>query len=59
LSKKGLEFYQPKQIQKLPIFLNIHEDEQQLAAPDKKTIFGLRDRAMLELLYSCGLRVSA
>ena len=29
-----------------------------LNTPDKKTIFGLRDRAMLELLYSCGLRVS-
>lgn len=49
---------QPKQVQKLPVFLNIDEVERLLTAPDKKTIFGIRDRAMLELLYSCGLRVS-
>ncbi|ALE52097.1 tyrosine recombinase XerD [Candidatus Thioglobus autotrophicus] len=48
----------PKQVQKLPIFLSINEVENLLDAPDRKTIFGLRDRAMLELLYSCGLRVS-
>ncbi|KAA0452456.1 MAG: site-specific tyrosine recombinase XerD [Candidatus Thioglobus sp.] len=48
----------PKQAQKLPVFLNISEVEMLLEAPDKKTIFGMRDRAMLELLYSCGLRVS-
>jgi integrase/recombinase XerD len=64
VSKKTIDsspcekLHHPKQIQKLPIFLNIQEVEQLLAAPDKKTIFGLRDRAMLELLYSCGLRVS-
>ena len=48
----------PKQVQKLPIFLSINEVENLLDAPDQQTIFGLRDRAMLELLYSCGLRVS-
>ncbi len=48
----------PKQVQKLPVFLSINEVENLLDAPDQKTIFGLRDRAMLELLYSCGLRVS-
>ncbi|AYQ57426.1 hypothetical protein MS2017_1752 [Bathymodiolus thermophilus thioautotrophic gill symbiont] len=48
----------PKQVQKLPIFLNLTEVEALLEAPNKKTIFGMRDRAMLELLYSCGLRVS-
>ncbi|MEO1939114.1 site-specific tyrosine recombinase XerD [Candidatus Thioglobus sp.] len=50
--------HHPKQVQKLPIFLNIDEVDQLLSAPDQKTIFGQRDRAMLELLYSCGLRVS-
>lgn len=48
----------PKQVQKLPVFLSINEVESLLDAPDRQTIFGLRDRAMLELLYSCGLRVS-
>ncbi len=48
----------PKQEKKLPIFLNIQEVDKLLQAPDLKTIFGQRDRAMLELLYSCGLRVT-
>ncbi|MDC9715088.1 MAG: site-specific tyrosine recombinase XerD [Gammaproteobacteria bacterium] len=52
------KLHHPKQTQKLPTFLNIAEVEQLLNSPDKKTIFGMRDRAMLELLYSCGLRVS-
>ncbi|MDG2354039.1 MAG: site-specific tyrosine recombinase XerD [Gammaproteobacteria bacterium] len=50
--------HHPKQIQKLPVFLNIEEVDQLLNTTDKNTIFGMRDRAMLELLYSCGLRVS-
>jgi len=52
------KLHHPKQTQKLPIFLNIDEVDHLLSTPDEKTIFGMRDRAMLELLYSCGLRVS-
>ena len=52
------KLYHPKQAQKLPIFLSITEVEALLNSPDEKTIFGMRDHAMLELLYSCGLRVS-
>lgn len=42
----------------LPKFLNRHEVEELLATPDVSGFNGLRDRAILELMYACGLRVS-
>ena len=48
----------PKLEKKLPIFLNIQEVEKLIEAPNSSSTYGQRDRAMLELLYSCGLRVS-
>lgn len=42
----------------LPKFLNQTEIENLLAAPDVSQETGLRDRAILELMYACGLRVS-
>lgn len=48
----------PKIRRSLPGYLRLEEVEKLLAQPDAKTPFGLRDRAMLEVLYSAGLRVS-
>ena len=48
----------PKLEKKLPVFLNVQEVEKLLETPSSKSLLGQRDRAMLELLYSCGLRVS-
>jgi len=48
----------PKQWQTIPKFLNLEEINKLIEAPDATRPTGLRDRAMLELLYATGLRVS-
>jgi integrase/recombinase XerD len=48
----------PKLWTNLPKSLQPHEVEALLRAPDRSTPDGLRDAAMLELLYATGLRVS-
>jgi integrase/recombinase XerD len=48
----------PKIRRHLPGYLRLEEVERLLEQPDSKTPTGLRDRAMLEVLYSTGLRVS-
>lgn len=48
----------PKLGRSLPKSLTEDEIESLINAPDTKTALGLRDRAMLELLYATGLRVS-
>src|SRR6266481_1537127 len=48
----------PKIRRNLPGYLRLEEVEKLLEQPDSKTPTGLRDRAMLEVLYSTGLRVS-
>jgi integrase/recombinase XerD len=48
----------PKLDQPLPKYLTPVEVDQMLAQPDVSTPLGLRDKAMLELLYATGMRVS-
>lgn len=48
----------PKVSKKLPVVLTFAEVEKILEIPIITEKFGLRDKAMLELLYACGLRVS-
>ncbi|MCF8184990.1 MAG: site-specific tyrosine recombinase XerD, partial [Polynucleobacter sp.] len=48
----------PRPIQRFPKTLSEKQVEELLEAPDVDTPLGLRDRAMLELLYATGLRVS-
>lgn len=48
----------PKIRQSLPGYLRIEEIDRLLAQPDLSTTLGTRDRAILEVLYSTGLRVT-
>jgi len=48
----------PKIRRSLPGYLRLEDVEKLLEQPDQKTALGLRDQAMLEVLYSTGLRVS-
>lgn len=48
----------PKQDKKLPQFLSITEVDVLLKTPDSSSVMGLRDMAIMETLYSTGIRVS-
>jgi integrase/recombinase XerD len=53
-----IQIQSPKLPRSLPKSLNEEEVIALLNAPNIEEVAGLRDRAMLELLYACGLRVS-
>lgn len=48
----------PKKVYALPKTLTVEEVERLIEAPDIETALGLRDRAILEVLYATGLRVT-
>jgi len=48
----------PKLEKKLPNYLNYKDLETILSIPDRNDVLGLRNALILELLYSCGVRVS-
>jgi integrase/recombinase XerC len=48
----------PRQAKRLPKAIDVSDVERLLATPDAATPLGARDRAMLETLYSTGIRVS-
>ena len=50
--------HSPKQWKTIPKFLNLEEIDKLIESPENIRPTGLRDRAMVELLYASGLRVS-
>lgn len=48
----------PKIHKKLPDVLSVQEIDKIIDCIDEKSFFGTRNRAIIEILYSCGLRVS-
>jgi integrase/recombinase XerD len=58
LDRAALELRPPRAWPALPRFLSFDEVDTLIAQPDVTTPLGLRDRAMIELLYATGLRVT-
>ena len=54
----AIDVQPPKAWQVLPKFLSVEDVDRLLHAPDVSTPRGLRDRALIEILYATGLRVS-
>ena len=54
----ALNVVTPKLPKRLPVFLDEPSIEKMMAVPDRSRVEGLRDRALLELLYGTGIRLS-
>lgn len=54
----AVSIHSPKQIKKIPIYLTENEIKDLMNLPDKKTFKGSRDSALLELMYSSGIKVT-
>lgn len=52
-----LQVRPPKQEKSLPVHLNVQEADRTMDAPNPDSILGVRDRAILELFYSTGIRL--
>ena len=52
------ELHPPQAWPALPTFLSLEQVDTLIAQPDVESALGLRDRAMIELLYATGMRVS-
>ena len=57
-SNPSIEVEAPKPERKTPQILTLSEVENLLAKPDLRTAIGKRDKAMIELLYATGIRVT-
>ncbi len=53
-----LDVEAPKAERKMPSVMTLSEVEKLIAKPDSRTSIGKRDKAMIELLYATGIRVS-
>lgn len=54
----AMNIHSPKQIKKIPSIISEVEIDELMSLPDKNTFKGSRDSALLELLYSSGIKVT-
>ena len=52
------EISSPRRGRKIPLYLSFREIELLLEAPSPVNLYGIRDKAILEVLYGAGLRIS-
>jgi integrase/recombinase XerD len=57
-SNPALHIDTPKHPKTLPAVMSFEEIERLFAVPDLSTDLGIRDRAMLEMMYACGMRIT-